>query len=137
MSFCSQCGTEQNQGAKFCISCGAPQQSTEPERAISKSQVPERPKKEKGSTSFSDKTIILADVWMNYREDWKFEDFVEYNDLGLPLAYAIANGIVEASPKATEFVNETFQGLLSGLEVDDMGFESLDDILDASFHEGP
>lgn len=37
VSFCSQCGTEQNQGAKFCISCGAPQQSTEPERAISKS----------------------------------------------------------------------------------------------------
>ena len=90
-----------------------------------------------GSTSFSDKTIILADVWLNYRDDENFEDFVEYNDLGLPLAYAIANGIVDASPTATEFLNETFELLLSGLEVDDMGFESLDDILDASFHEGP
>jgi hypothetical protein len=105
--------------------------------ASSKSQVPERPKKVTGSTSFSDKTIILADVWLNYRDDENFEDFVAYNDLGLPLAYAIANGIVEASPTATEFVNETFQLLLSGLEVDDMVFESLDDILEASFHDGP
>jgi hypothetical protein len=27
---------------------------------------------------------ILADLWINYKYDDEFEDFIEYNDLGLP-----------------------------------------------------
>jgi hypothetical protein len=101
--------------------------------ASPKSQVPARPKKETGSTSFSDRTIILADIWLNYRDDEDFADFVEYNDLGLPLAYCYANGILtEIGGQAEMFINEAFGLLLAGLELDDTGFESLDDILDAS-----
>lgn len=91
-----------------------------------------RNKEENSGTALSDKAIILADLWLNYRDEEAFIDFVEYNDLGLPLAYAIANGIVEASQTATEFVDETFRLLLAGLEVEDTGFESLDEIIDAS-----
>lgn len=83
-------------------------------------------------TSYTDKTNILADLWMNYRDDEEFQDFVEYNDLGLPLAYAIANGIVETNAIAEKFVEETFDLLLSGLGIEDSdGFNNLDDILDA------
>jgi hypothetical protein len=81
------------------------------------------------TTTFSNKAIILADLWLNYRDDEEFVDFVDYNDLGLPLSYAIANGIIEASPMATNFVEETFDLLLAGLAVEDTGFELLDDVL--------
>lgn len=84
------------------------------------------------TTTFSNKTTILADLWLNYRDDSNFKDFVEYNDLGLPLAYLLANGVVESNPIADKFVEETFDLLLSGLGVEDTGFELLDDL----FEEG-
>jgi hypothetical protein len=81
-------------------------------------------------TPFSNKVMILADLWMNYRGDEEFADFFEYNDLGLPLSYAIANNIVEKTATAETVINETFALLLSALEEpDDMGFDSLDDLL--------
>lgn len=81
------------------------------------------------STTYNDKTTILADLWMNYRQDEEFTDFVEYNDLGLPLAYLIDNSIVESSPLAEKFINETFELLLGALNVEDNGYESMDDLL--------
>jgi hypothetical protein len=69
---------------------------------------------------------------MNYRFDGDFEDFIEYNDLGLPLAYALSAGIVKSTEMADKFVNETFDLLLASLEVEDTGFEVLDDIFIAS-----
>ena len=73
---------------------------------------------------------ILAQLWMDYRDDEEFQDFIEYNDLGLPLAYAISEGIVEKTDLASGFINEAFDILLSALGVEDTGFESLNDLLD-------
>jgi len=82
------------------------------------------------STPYSDRLAILADLWINYKADEQFVDFVEYNDLGLPLAYAIDNNIVKSTDLAEQFINETFELLLAGLEIDeDTGFETLDDML--------
>jgi hypothetical protein len=67
---------------------------------------------------------------MGYRKDEQFGDFVEYNDLGLPLAYAISEGIVEKTDLASTFINEAFDILLAALELEDTGFESLEDLLD-------
>lgn len=79
-------------------------------------------------TTFRDKCNILAELWLDYREDEEFTDFVEYNDLGLPLAYMIANGIVESNQVAERFVDETFNVLLAGLNIQDTGFETLSDL---------
>lgn len=76
-------------------------------------------------TTFEAKCAILAELWMEHREDEDFKEFCEYNDLGLPLAYLLANEIVATTEAATEFVNETFTLLLKGLEIEDTGFESL------------
>jgi hypothetical protein len=84
-------------------------------------------------TSYEDKCGILADLWLNYRSDEDFADFIEYNDLGLPLAYALANEIVESTEVAQRFVEETFDLLLDGLDVEDTGFEELDEILAESY----
>ena len=84
---------------------------------------------ENTSTTYSNQALILADLWLNYRQDEEFQDFVEYNDIGLPLAYVIANDIVKSTDLAERFIGETFDLLLAGLEVEDTGFETLDDIL--------
>jgi len=83
----------------------------------------------KRETTFDNKCEILSDLWMNHRFDKGFEDFVEYNDLGLPLAFLIAEDLVTPSDLAKSMLNETFELLLAAMEVDDEGSESLDDLL--------
>lgn len=84
------------------------------------------------TTFFENKAEILAELWQDYRNDEEFQDFVSYNDLGLPLAYSVANGIVEKSPMVEQFVEESFRLLLLGLGIkEDLGFEVLDDVLSA------
>ena len=80
-------------------------------------------------TSFGTRCEILSDLWLNYKADDEFKDFIQYNDLGLPLAYAISEGIVETTPPAENFINETFELLLAGLGIEDDGFDNLDEML--------
>lgn len=84
------------------------------------------------TTTYSNKAIILGELWLNYRDDEEFTDFIDYNDIGLPVAYAIANDIVISTPIAEQFINETFILLLNALGIDDVGFESLNDLFEAS-----
>jgi hypothetical protein len=81
------------------------------------------------STTFDVKCEILGDLWIEYKGDPQFEDFISYNDLGLPLAFAIFTGVVISTPKAQVFVEETFELLLEALSKTDEGFDSLEDIL--------
>ena len=83
-------------------------------------------------TPFSNRCEILGDLWLQYRDDEEFADFFEYNDLGLPLAYAIKNDIVHIAPVGEQMVNETFEILISAMEIEDTGFETLQDLLDKS-----
>lgn len=84
------------------------------------------------TTDFSNKITILAELWMNYREDDHLDDFMEYNDLGLPMAYLLMNEIVLPSEQSVLYIDETFNLLLSALSVEDKGFESLDELLAAA-----
>ena len=83
------------------------------------------------TTPLSSRAEILADLWMNYRDDEEFLDFLEYNDLGLPLSYALCNGIVtEPNQQLETLIDETFELLLAALEIaEDTGFDNLDDLL--------
>jgi len=81
------------------------------------------------TTDFSNKISILAELWMNYRDDDHLDDFIEYNDLGLPMAYLLMNEIVLPSDQSEMYINETFDLLLAALTVKDSGFESLDELL--------
>jgi hypothetical protein len=45
-------------------------------------------------TNFETKCAILSDLWLNYKDNEELADFVEYNDLGLPLAYLIHTNLV-------------------------------------------
>lgn len=79
-------------------------------------------------TTLENKAVILSELWLGYKNDENFEDFFSYNDLGMPLAYLISTGIVKTTEMANRFINETFALLLASLEVEDEGFEELDDI---------
>jgi hypothetical protein len=83
--------------------------------------------------NYQTKCSILGDLWSNYRFDEDFEQFIDYNDLGLPLAYFLAEGLVtEITPEGQLFVNESFNLFIAALEIkeeeikDDM---SLNDLL--------
>lgn len=66
---------------------------------------------------------------MSYRNEPEFKDFVEYNDLGLPLAYAVSADIVKATELSNKFILETWDILLEALKVEDEGYATLDDLL--------
>lgn len=84
-------------------------------------------------TEFDTRCSILSELWLNYRGDEGFESFIEYNDLGLPLAYLISSNIVKPNAElATGFINETFELLMAALELEeDFGFASLDEMLNS------
>lgn len=80
-------------------------------------------------TTFINKCNILSELWLNFRDEANFEDFVNYNDLGLPLAYAISAGIVSETNEAKKFVEEAFDILLATMQIEeDTGYETLDEI---------
>lgn len=81
------------------------------------------------NTDFSNRCNILADLWLNYKNDTEFSDFIEYNDIGLPLAFAISQEIVVASDMATQYINETWDLFLESLGIKDTGYSSLDELL--------
>ena len=78
---------------------------------------------------FQNKITILAELWMNYRDDEELQDFVEYNDLGLPLAYFLMNEIVLPTSQSELYINETYDLFIASLQVADKEWESLDELL--------
>ncbi len=79
--------------------------------------------------TFDNKISILAELWMNYRDDEDLQDFVEYNDLGLPLAYFLMNEIVLPTLQSSIYIDETYDLLIASLTVEDREWKSLDGLL--------
>lgn len=72
---------------------------------------------------------ILSELWINYKDDKQFSEFVEYNDLGLPLAFMLDSSIVYPTDDAVRYVTETWNIFLSALGLEeDLGWESLEDL---------
>ena len=79
--------------------------------------------------TFQNKVTILAELWMNYRDDDELKDFIEYHDIGLPLAYLLMNEIVLPSEQSAIYINETYDLFVSSLTVEDKEWQSLDEML--------
>jgi hypothetical protein len=79
--------------------------------------------------TFENKITILAELWMNYRDDEDLQDFLDYNDLGLPLAYLLMNEIVLPTSQSEIYINETYDLLIASLTVEDREWKSLDGLL--------
>jgi hypothetical protein len=81
-------------------------------------------------TDFSNICDILGSLYSNYREDKNFKDFIEFNDLGLPLAYLTSENLCEVSDDGARYITETWQLFLAGLNMSDDGFEDLEQLLE-------
>ncbi len=81
---------------------------------------------------FSKKCEILADLWLNYRSDQQLEDFMEYNDIGLPLSYAFTEELAKPTEIGIRFVEETYSLFVEALNIPDEEYEALEEMLDAS-----
>lgn len=79
-------------------------------------------------TTLANKCSILADLWLNYRDDEEFSDYMTYTDLGLPLAYAVSMNIIQPNDNVEKFVNEAFDLFLNILGIEDNGFDNLDSV---------
>jgi Ca2+-binding EF-hand superfamily protein len=83
------------------------------------------------TTTFENKIGILSQLWLDYNGDEEFADFFDYNDLGLPLAYLLENEVVKINTEmGNRLIDETFALLLAGLELEDTGYLTLEDVLD-------
>lgn len=82
------------------------------------------------SVDFSDKCGILGQFWFEFRDDEKLGEFIEYNDVGLPLAWFISAGVVQPLPTAEDFIDETFALFLAALEVTEEEIAGIDDLSD-------
>lgn len=82
------------------------------------------------SVAFSDKCGILGQFWFEFRDDEKLSEFITYNDIGLPLAWFIATGVVTPNPMAEDYINETFNLFLAALEVTEEELDEVDNLSD-------
>ena len=86
------------------------------------------------SSDFQIECQILSDLYMNYRDSDVFSDFIEYNDIGVPLAHFMADGLIkELEPIAKTYIAETYQLLFDALSIPvTHEYESLDELLEAA-----
>jgi hypothetical protein len=75
------------------------------------------------------KAQILIQFTQDSFNDEVFEDFFDYNDLGIPMAIAIDQEMVILTDKGEELINETWNELCELFNVDPEGeYESIDDL---------
>jgi len=77
---------------------------------------------------FADKCGILGQFWFEFRDDQKLSEFIEYNDIGLPLSWFISTGVVTPNPIAEDYIDETFNMFLSALDVTEEEVEVFDNL---------
>jgi hypothetical protein len=82
------------------------------------------------NTPIETQAEILAELWMEYRDEPYFADFFDYSDLGIPLAYLLSNNIVTRNQNTDKFIEDTWSVFLGICGHDeDTGFEILHDVL--------
>ena len=81
-------------------------------------------------TTFSNKCNILSELWIKYRNEEKLADFFDYNDISLPLAFMISEGVITERNVIIEgFIEEAFIVFLAAIKIEDQGFDNLDEVL--------
>ena len=79
--------------------------------------------------TFADKTGVLGQLWIEFREDEDFKEFVEYNDIGMPLGYFVAEGLVkETTDLGDTYILETFDMLIGLLKITEEEIDSLESV---------
>jgi len=82
-------------------------------------------------TDFDSICEILGKFYSDYKEDEgssSFKDFIEFNDLGVPLAYFVSEKLCKVSDDGKKYITETWRLFLKFLDLKDTGFEDLNEM---------
>ena len=82
-------------------------------------------------TDFTKVCEILGTLYANYKEDDDLKDFIDFNDLGLPLAYFVSESLAEVSDDGARYITETWQLFLASMDLEDNDWNSLDEMFAA------
>ena len=78
----------------------------------------------------SRKIAVLADLYLNYRDENQFKDFAEYNDIGLPIAHLVHTGLCTMNKEGELYIEETYDLLIAAMDVDPNElYETIDDMI--------
>ena len=78
---------------------------------------------------FADKTGILGQLWIDFRDDDNFSAFMDYNDIGVPMAYYLAEGLVSGlTPLGEQYVEESIDMMFKLLEITEAEVDGLEEI---------
>jgi hypothetical protein len=78
---------------------------------------------------FADKTGILGQLWIDFRDDDNFTAFMEYNDIGVPMAYYVAEGLVTGlTPLGEQYVEESIDMMFKLLDITEAEVDELHEI---------
>jgi hypothetical protein len=73
----------------------------------------------------------LGDLYANCKDDEEFKDFINYHNLGFPLAYFVREDLASVSDDGARYIKETWELFLASRDLEDVGFTDLDSVLDA------
>ena len=82
-------------------------------------------------TDFTKVCEILGSLYANYKDDDELDDFIAFNDLGLPLAYFASENLCQVSDDGGRYITETWILFLASLDLEDTGWDSLEQVLSA------
>jgi hypothetical protein len=72
---------------------------------------------------------FLKDIFV---DDEEVQDFIEYNNLGIPLAQSVSYKLATPTEEGFQLIQETWQFLCSVFDVDSDGeYEDLDEFLES------
>lgn len=79
--------------------------------------------------------ISKADIIVQFTQDQfvneEYDEFFNYNDLGVPIAIALSNGLVNLTEDGEALINETWKDLCELFDADpEEEYESIDDLMD-------
>jgi hypothetical protein len=78
----------------------------------------------------NNKIAVLADLYLNYRDEEQFKEFADYNDIGLPIAHLVHTGLCNMNKEAELYIEETYDLLIAAMGVDpDEVYETIDDMI--------
>jgi hypothetical protein len=78
----------------------------------------------------NNKIAVLADLYLNYRDEDQFKEFADYNDIGLPIAHLVHTGLVTMNKEGEMYIEETYDLLIAAMGIDpDEVYETIDDML--------
>ena len=84
-------------------------------------------------SNFEIECSVLSDLYMNYRDSELLAEFIEYNDIGIPLAHFVHDGLIkELEAIAENYIAETYQTLFEVLGIPcSHEYGSLEEVLKA------